>query len=84
MIDDSPFANLFARPYSAPNRNSENIHGTRGSGGPMGDPFIQRQRAQTARLPRIREIRPTDYKFSIDTPYDEGQVHNPADARRVI
>ncbi len=74
LIDDSPFANLFARPYSAPARNTEHVGS---QGGPMGDPFIhQRQRAQTARLPRI-QIRPCDYKLQIDTPYDDGEI--PAD-----
>ena len=39
------------------------------------------RRAQTQRVPR-KEIKPADYKFNIDTPYDEGEVVEAPRSRR--
>lgn len=67
-VDDNPFGGLFAgmrpnRPQArsfnegqnAPNRND------------LADPFLRR--AATQRIPRMREPRPQDFKFSLDMVY---------------
>ena len=69
MIDDSPFTSLFggmrpARPFANSYNEGQNPPNRQNN---MGDPFLRR--AATQRVPRIREPRPQDFKFSLDMVY---------------
>lgn len=50
-------------------------------GGSAGGGAEGLRRAQTQRIPR-KEIKPSDYRFNIDTPYDGGDVIEVQRSRR--